>query len=187
MRGILLILVFTNFLLGIETSLGGLTLGEPFSAVAAKYTALDSWKNTSLTPLPFPLSLETSGLFHCAQSKNLFLQCYFDDNKKLRAVSVFRNQAVEDKHIYETSAGLRLLDGVIELKLLYGIPQDISEYSYKEPSGTTITRRIYYYPNLYIQTKRYNKLPEYIELIVLGKYNMHNVLQKKDSLLNRNI
>jgi hypothetical protein len=188
MKKALLLLCCLGLLWSAETSLGGISLGDSFDKVIEKYPAVGEWKYSGKSSLPFPLTLDDERQYRFIQAKELYIQFYCDDHKNVKAITVFQNlSGPKDKTVYETGAGLRLLDSVIELKLLYGIPQDISEFNYRDLDGTQVTRRIYYYPNLCVQTKRYNRLPEYIELIVLGQYNMHSVLQKKDVNLHRKL
>jgi hypothetical protein len=170
--------------LGAETSIGGIAIGESFDNVALKYPFIGKWGKQEITGLPYPLNVSDKTQVFLAQQPENRIYFYFDENKKIIAVGLYTGNMTtgySDKVIYETSAGLRPTDGILEMKILYGLPQDISEYNYKDHVGDKIMRRMYYYPGLIVQTRRVNSLPELIDNILICEYGPELVLREKNS------
>ncbi|MDR1322960.1 MAG: hypothetical protein LBK68_00815, partial [Candidatus Margulisbacteria bacterium] len=133
--------------LGAEISIGGVAIGETFDNVAQKYPFIDRWGRQEITGLPYPLNVNDKTQVFLAQQPENRIYFYFNENKEVIAVGLYTgNMAAgySDKIIYETGAGLRPTDGILEMKVLYGMPQDISEYNYKDHTGDKIMRRMYY-------------------------------------------
>lgn len=163
-----------------ELSLGGIALGDKYPQVIAKYPFPQQFADLERGQLPYPLNLETTQGACIAQAPRRNIECYLNDSQQVVAVSAFISDD-KDTQLYETDKGLRLLDSLIELKMLYGTPTDISEYSYKDLAfREPVTRRIYYYPNLCVQTRQYGNRPEMIDALLVGKYAPEVIMQKKD-------
>ncbi len=172
-----------SLLLAAETTLGGISLGDTFDSVIEKYPQYGSWKKLEPVSPPYPAHIMDKNPLYLAQSKDLDIICYFNENKRVAAVVVYLYER-QDHTVYETSAGLRTGDGPLELKMLYGEPADISEYVYTDENENKVIRRIYYYPDLCIHSSRQigkkEQLPEILESIVLAKYDIKYVLKKKN-------
>ncbi|GBR77430.1 hypothetical protein RDn1_089 [Candidatus Termititenax dinenymphae] len=174
-------------MLAAETGIGGIVLGDAFEKVAEKYPAVGQWGRQEITGLPYPLNVNDKTQLRLATQPNSRIYFYFDEYKKVLAVGLFTGDVTiyTDKTIYETTAGLRATDGILEMKVLYGMPQDISEYSYKDRFGDKIVRRIYYYPDLIVQTRKVNTLPEQIDNILVCKYSADLVMRERNSPIAR--
>jgi hypothetical protein len=187
MRGILKKLILPLLLVGLlaaeEYSLGGVALGDSFDSVVKKYAFAGRKTAQEKTGLPYPLNVGNKSQVSLVQDRNSRIYFYFDEYKKVLAVGLFADNEYADNKIYETSAGLRQTDGLLEMKVVYGSPLDISEFDFKDAFGDRVVRRLYYYPDLIIQTRRINNLPEQIDNIIVCKYNMAHVLLEKDSPL----
>jgi hypothetical protein len=178
-------LLLTACGLAAETSLGGIALGETFEAVAKKYPFVGQWGKQELAALPYPLSVGQKKQVYLAQSPDSRIYFYFDEFRKVIAVGIFADNEYADGKAYETSAGLRPTDGLLELKVLYGMPQDISEYDFKDSFGDKITRRMYYYPGMIVQTRKVDALPEQIDNVIVCRYSVEQVLQERNYPLAR--
>lgn len=168
-----------------ESSIGGITLGDTFEAVLKKYPFVGQWGKQELTALPYPLSVGQKRQVFLAQNPASRIYFYFDEYKKVIAVGLFTDNDYVDTKVYETSAGLRPTDGLLEIKVLYGMPQEITEYDFKDNFGDKLVRRMYYYPNMIIQTRKVNALPEQIDNVIICKYNLAQVLQEKNYPISR--
>ncbi len=181
-------IVTLSCLVQAELSLGNVALGDKYVKVIAKYAFPQQFTDLERGQLPYPLNLEASRGAYIAQAKRRNIECYFDDAQQVIAVSAFLSDD-KDVSLYETDKGLRLMDSLIELKMLYGTPTDISEYTYKDLAfREPVTRRIYYYPNLCVQTRQYGEMAEVIDALLVGRYIPEIIVQKKDTRIkSRNI
>lgn len=179
----LLFFALFSLLLAGETTLGNISLGDTYDSVLEKYPQYAPWKKLEPVSPPYPAHIMDNSPLYLAQSKELDIICYFNQNKRVESVVVYLYER-QDSAIYETSAGLRTGDGPLELNLLYGEPADISEYVYNDENNNKVIRRIYYYPDLCIHSSRQigkkQQLPETLESIVLAKYDLKYVLKNKN-------
>ncbi|MDR1998200.1 MAG: hypothetical protein LBQ83_07765 [Candidatus Margulisbacteria bacterium] len=168
-----------------ETSIGGVALGDSFDAVLKKYPFLGKWGQQELTGLPYPLNVGQKRQVYLAQEMTSRIYFYFDAFQKVIAIGLFTANDYADNRVYETSAGLRPTDGLLELKVLYGLPLDITEYDFKDGFGDRVVRRLYYYPDMIVQTRKVNALPEQIDNVIVCQYQLEHVLQEKNYPLPR--
>jgi len=173
------------FLSAGERSLGTVTLGESLESVAKKYSFAGQRSSRQVTGMPFPLNVGNREQVTLIQDPNSRIYFYLDSQNTVIAVGLFAENDSSDNRIYETGAGLRQSDGLLEMRVLYGNPLKISDFEFKDPFGDRVTRRIYYYPDIIIQTRKINNLPEQIDNILVCKYDMRRVLQEKDFPLSR--
>lgn len=179
--GFFLFIFCCSCFLQAEISLGGIALGDAYDVVAKKYPFPSQFAELERGQLPYPINLEAKRNVYIAQAKRRNIECYLDDTQKVIAVSVFVSD-MKDTTRYETDKGLRLLDSLIELKMIYGTPLDISEYTYKDAAfREPVTRRIYYYQNLCVQTRQYGNTAEVIDTLLVGRYIPELIMQKKDA------
>jgi hypothetical protein len=165
-------------------ALGGIALGDSYDSVIIKYPFPQQSTELERVQMPYPLNLQGTRGAYVAQAKRRNIECFMNDEQKVIAVSAFLSDDT-DLLLYETNKGLRLLDSLVELKLLYGTPVDMSEYTYKDLAfKEPVTRRIYYYQNLCVQTRQYGNVPEVIDSLLIGEYNPEQILAKKDLRIN---
>ena len=165
-------------------ALGGISLGDSYDSVLIKYPFPQQTIDLERVQMPYPLNLQATRGAYVAQAKRRNIECYLNDEHKIIAVSAFLSDD-KDLLLYETDKGLRLLDSLVELKLLYGTPVDMSDYTYKDPAfKEPVTRRIYYYKNLCVQTRQYGEVPEVIDALLVGEYNPEQIIAKKDIRIN---
>jgi hypothetical protein len=163
-----------------EPALGGISLGESYNSIVNKYPFPAKFMNLERGQLPYPLNLEVYSTVYIAQAPKRNIECYLNAEQEVIAISVFIADE-KDKTLYETDKGLRLMDSLVELKMTYGTPVHISEYAYKDLAFKgTVTRRVYYYPDLCVQTRQYGEAAEVIDTLLVGKYIPELVAQKKD-------
>jgi len=179
MKRLLVCFLLAALLQSGEISIGGVALGDTFEAVLKKYPFIGQWGKQELTALPYPLSVGQKQQVYLAQGANSRIYFYFDEYKKVIAVGLFTDNEYADSKVYETSAGLRPTDGLLEMKVLYGMPQDITEYDFKDNFGDKLVRRLYYYPDMIIQTRKINTLPEQIDNVIICKYDLPRVLRER--------
>lgn len=163
-----------------EQSIGDVKLGDSFDSVLKKYAFLEKWGKQDYASLPYPLSVGRKAQVFLAQNPESRIYFYFDGAQKVIAIGLFNDNEYADNKLYETSAGLRPTDGLLEMKVAYGNPQDISEFEFKDSFGDKVVRRMYYYPDLIIQTRRVDALPEQIDNIIVCQYDMERVLLEKN-------
>lgn len=177
----ILLFIFVLVCLGqAANSLGGIALGDTYDSIVAKYPFLNKFQDLERGQLPYPLNLEDDSVVYIAQAQRRNIECYLSADQKIIAVSVFIVDE-KDRTLYETDKGLRLMDSLVELKMTYGTPAHISEYSYRDLAFKgTVTRRVYYFPDLCVQTRQYGEAAEMIDTILIGRYIPELVAQKKD-------
>ncbi|MEK7499826.1 MAG: hypothetical protein AAB649_04435, partial [Patescibacteria group bacterium] len=150
---VLFLVMHPCFSAAIETSLGGISLGEKYTAVKAKNTFLPLLKDTETGSLPYPINVLDTAAVKVITHPSVNLALFVDiKTSKIKALSTYEASASAPQE-FETGAGLRVGDSVQSMRLLYGDALKASSYAYFTSPKNKTEAKIYYYPNLCVHTR----------------------------------